>query len=106
MQPITFPTTKYIILHGHGNEIDLCCCPTHHHPKVWSAQPNIEDFDDAQAAITRAIELGVPPLLTQEFWPVGMSFKLATKQLVDLPDPIPAWDAATTYHQAMWYGTR
>ena len=106
MQPITFPTTKCIILHGHANAPGPVLLSYTPPSKVWTAQPNVEDFDDAQAAITRAIELGVPPLLTQEFWPVGKTFNLATKQLVDLPDPIPAWDAATTYHQAMWCGTR
>lgn len=97
MQPITFPTSKYIILHGHANTPDPVLLDYTPPSKVWTAQPNVEDFDDAQAAITRAIELGVAPLLTTEFWPHDKALSLATKQLVDLPDPIPAWDAATTY---------
>ena len=97
MQTLSYPTIKFVILHGHANAPDPVLIAYNPPSKISTAQPNIEDFDDPQAAITRAIELGVAPLLTQEFWPVGRSFNLATKQLVDLPDPIPAWDAATTY---------
>ena len=64
MQPLTFPTPKYIILHGHSNTPAPVLLSYNPPAKVWTAQPNVEDFDDAQAAITRAIELGVPPLLT------------------------------------------
>jgi hypothetical protein len=95
MQPITFPIPKFVILHGNTPDPVLIACNPP--AKVWTAQPSIEPFDDPQAAIDRAIELNVPPLLTQEFWPVGKSFNLVTRKLVDLPDPIPAWDAATTY---------
>lgn len=96
MQPITFTTSKCLILHGHSNTPDPVLLDYTPPSKVWSAQPNVEDFDDAHAAITRAIELGVPALLTVEFWPRGQSLNLATKQLVD-HGPIVEWTDSGAY---------
>lgn len=83
MEPISFSTSKYIVLSGHAT---AAASIMRYDPpgKVYTAHPNVESFDDPQAAIDRAIELGVPGLLTQEFWPEGKSFNVATGKLVDL----------------------
>ena len=95
MQTLFYPTSKYVVLHGHANAPYALI--TYDPPsKISTGQPNVEPFDDAQAAIDRAIALGVPPLLTTEFWPHDKSFNLVTRKLVDL-EPITDWDATVTY---------
>jgi hypothetical protein len=96
MQSLSYPTRKYIILHGHPDA--PYALVTYDPPsKISTGQPNVEAFDDPQAAIDKAIEIGVPPLLTQEFWPHDQAFDATTGKLVPLPSPIPEWASGTTY---------
>jgi len=97
MTTLTYPTPKYVVLHGHA--VAPVVLIAYEPPsKISTGQPNVEPFDDPQDAIDRAIELGVPPLLTSEFWLRGQAFNFKTKRLVTLPDPIPEYDAEHHYH--------
>jgi hypothetical protein len=96
ISPISFQSEKFVVLYGQPGIQPMLM---HYVPpsRFWTAQPNIEDFDEPQPAIDRAIELGVPPLETQEFWPHDQSFNVLTGKLVPLPSPIPEWTKGTTY---------
>jgi hypothetical protein len=94
--PITFASNKSVICHGAGAVHLVDYEPG---TKIWTGQPNTEDFDDPIEAIKRACELGLSPGETTTFWPEGKFYDPAGKRFVDAPADVPIWEPDGDYPQ-------
>lgn len=66
--PIAFASPKSVICHGAGALHLLDYRPG---TKIWTGQPNVEDFDDPLECIKRYRELGGDIRATKDLWPEG-----------------------------------